>query len=319
MSYIEDLYKPYDPEVDDDLILRQAFYELDITRRKPGVKLASKVNTEKAKKWHDICSECFPSDEIILDTSTMAFLDTILTRMGLGSIENTYSIPDDIIISKNVPLPNIILRTDAETERSYRFVLDGDDLYLIDTMDFAKEYGWDHDRFGAPVFMINRFLHHDHYYDTDFEEVYVSDDRLDPHNTELSVTRKIHLMNLYRSRYSFATVLLRCWYAIQVLLLHPNFVKSDILKRDRKVKISENELLLKKSPKRKAYYIKRESINTDIFKRNEFSRKTMCWYVIGHYRKHGDGKTWVNGYWKGPLRNAKQNLDDGRERVIKEV
>lgn len=311
MSYIEDLYKAYDPEVNDDLTLRQAFYELDITRRKPGVKLGSKVNTEKARKWHDICSKCFPSDEIILDTSTMAFLDTILIRMGFGSIENTYTIPDDIVVSKNVPLPNIILRTDTETERSYRFVLDGDDLYLVD--------GWDNARFGAPVFMINRFLHHDHYYSTDFEEVYVSNNQLDPHNTELSVTRKIRLMDLYKTRYSFATVLLRCWYAIQVLLLHPNFVKSDILKRDRKVKISENKLLLKKHTKRKAYYIKRETINADIFKRKEFSRKTMCWYVIGHYRKHGDGKTWVNGYWKGPLRNAKQNLDNGRERVIKGV
>lgn len=47
-----------------------------------------------------------------------------------------------------------------------------------------------------------------------------------------------------------------------------------------------------------------------------FTRRTLAWYVIGHWRKTRDGKTFIRGHWRGPLRQVKQNLDEGRDRKI---
>ena len=42
-----------------------------------------------------------------------------------------------------------------------------------------------------------------------------------------------------------------------------------------------------------------------------------AWYVIGHYRHYKNGKTgWVNGYWKGALRETKKSFDEGRQRIL---
>ena len=49
----------------------------------------------------------------------------------------------------------------------------------------------------------------------------------------------------------------------------------------------------------------------------KINRKCLCWYVIGHWREYKNGnKIFIQGYWKGALRNAKKNYDDGRERII---
>ena len=297
--------------------IMQLFRELDITPK--GAKLAEKVNTKEALSWRDICSEYYPTDEIILTSDTIYFLERFLSSSGFD--EKAIDIPDDLILESKTPLPNIILNLNGDKDsHSYRFVLDGQDLYIVSILDSQLFYQNKNSYIGNENYtIITKFKHEDCFYKTDLEEVYTSNERMNPNRKDIRISVKQRLIDYYHSHYNYVNIMLHSWYAIQLLLLHPQIIKSDILKRDRKVKISDPVLHVSKSRKRKACYVKRETINTDIFNSKEFTRKTMCWYVIGHYRKHGEGRVWVNGYWKGPLRDTKKNHDEGRERILKGV
>lgn len=88
---------------------------------------------------------------------------------------------------------------------------------------------------------------------------------------------------------------------------------------------------LNKTKKRKLNYVRKHVIPIDSFKNamttsvevvgkgghRSFTRKTLSWYVIGHWRKlHSGESVFVKGHWRGPLRKVKQNLDLGRDRTI---
>lgn len=58
-----------------------------------------------------------------------------------------------------------------------------------------------------------------------------------------------------------------------------------------------------------------ESTSSDSIK--TFHRKRLCWFVCGHWRKSNnkEGKIFVHGYWKGPLRELKM-ADPERHRDL---
>ena len=114
------------------------------------------------------------------------------------------------------------------------------------------------------------------------------------------------------------------WYGIQVSLLHP--AVKEVFSKPVKVTY-QSTCGNKPSKKKKVKYIKRHKITTgaiessisEFNQKRGFNRKTLVWYVIGHWRKSrkDNGKrTFIQGYWKGPLRDTKQNTGDTRERVI---
>ena len=115
---------------------------------------------------------------------------------------------------------------------------------------------------------------------------------------------------------------LKLWYTIQILLLHPN--KNTIFTESRTP--VESKVISKyakaKNKKRKVKLIRNLRIHTDhlndpiIESQGGIERKTLCWYVVGHWRtyKNTGKKIFIQPYWKGPLRETKQNLDLGRDR-----
>ena len=112
------------------------------------------------------------------------------------------------------------------------------------------------------------------------------------------------------------------WYTIQILLLHPN--RETIITESRTP--AESKVIGKyakaKNKKRKVKLIRKLRIHTDhlndpiIESQGGIERKTLCWYVVGHWRtyKKTGKKIFIQPYWKGPLRETKQNLDLGRDR-----
>ena len=108
------------------------------------------------------------------------------------------------------------------------------------------------------------------------------------------------------------------------MLLNP-VIKEHLFVQGKKEKLrSKNDVIAgvdsddNKSRKRKAKYVRYKDIS-DVILKSDVIRKqhTLCWYVIGHYRHYQNGrKVWINGYWKGPLRELKKNLDEGRERIL---
>lgn len=107
------------------------------------------------------------------------------------------------------------------------------------------------------------------------------------------------------------------WYAIQISLLHPKI--KTLFDNPTKVPLHNNNI----SPNRvrKVKYIKIHKIRIKDVKDithepGERNRKCLVWYVIGHWRKYKTGKEiFIQGYWKGQLRDIKKNLDN-RERII---
>lgn len=111
------------------------------------------------------------------------------------------------------------------------------------------------------------------------------------------------------------------WYGLQVLWLHP---RKDVIIREGRETLPQKAVNPKhKNKKRNTIkYIRRIYINTKELqtpikqdRSHEQTRRTMLWYVIGHWREYRNGKrTFIQGYWKGPMRDLKSAEPDVRKR-----
>lgn len=138
---------------------------------------------------------------------------------------------------------------------------------------------------------------------------------------EYDINRAVAYEMTHDQRVSFETLralLLADWYAIQLALLHPQI--KTIFSNPQTTPLRKREKNRKKKQRVakyiKAHYIRPEHI-VNALKNNNIQRKTMAWWVIGHYRHYKNGQTrFIQGYWKGPMREMQRNLDEGRERKI---
>lgn len=101
------------------------------------------------------------------------------------------------------------------------------------------------------------------------------------------------------------------FYSINAALLNPVIMEVYNNKTSR---IPDRSVTAKKATKRgKIRYVKRHLISMiDIdkaFEKRGFVRKAMIWYVTGHWREYKSGKkVFIQGYWKGALRNMKDTM-----------
>ncbi len=105
------------------------------------------------------------------------------------------------------------------------------------------------------------------------------------------------------------------FYAVNVLLLNPVIQEVfqntvEMIPIDTKPKKSSSS---RAPSKHKIRYIKKIVINMDeidrAFEKRGFIRHSMIWYVTGHWREYKNGKkVFIQGYWKGALRNMKDTV-----------
>lgn len=112
------------------------------------------------------------------------------------------------------------------------------------------------------------------------------------------------------------------WYGIQIALLHPllkEITEKRTLVSDWQSKDTNGYT------KRKVKYIRKlvldkNEIEKALQKTNNgrpINRKTLVWYVIGHWRHYQNGKKiFIHPYWKGALRELKSSINEQRERTI---
>lgn len=110
---------------------------------------------------------------------------------------------------------------------------------------------------------------------------------------------------------------LQTWYTIQMALLNP--VTHDAMMESYRVKDRRKRTVGTKLSQVtrhiKLHQIKLESIKA-AYQSHSFARRTMSWYVMGHWRRYKTGKlSFVSPYWKGPLRDLKM-AEDIRTRII---
>lgn len=118
--------------------------------------------------------------------------------------------------------------------------------------------------------------------------------------------------------------ILRLWYGCQIALLNPivtEAMSTNVQIRPYHDDTTTKQISTKKKNKiryERIHYVKSNDIEQclqiDKSKRG-FSRKCLCWYVIGHWRHYPDKTIWIDGFWKGELRHIKQS-DESRERSV---
>lgn len=115
------------------------------------------------------------------------------------------------------------------------------------------------------------------------------------------------------------------WYGIQVGLLNPTI--EEVFKRhtNPKFAIVDNKKDRKGKTKTKIRYVKKLIMSEDVFDEaltHSYIRTKLCWYVTGHWRnqatKNGHKHIFIQGYWKGPLKDTKNADIRDREIVFPE-
>ena len=230
-------------------------------------------------------------------------------------------VPADLLFSKTLPIKDILIIEDSQ---KFRVTIMDDYAEKIDAIkENAKkpliigaiEYFTEGDRgsfrcvfamvllYGIDKIMLQ-------YCGENEKEVLLQNFGVDPYHENSESLEKL---------ISYGA--LSDWYFIQLSLLNPAtkvlFSNPTIMRVPVKNKPGTGK------QKRKCRYVKTYTIKgCDIKKHfhdsnNKINRKCLCWYVIGHWREYKTGqKIFIQGYWKGALKETKRNYDDGRERII---
>ena len=126
----------------------------------------------------------------------------------------------------------------------------------------------------------------------------------------------IRNVDVSRGVYDVTKKAMGIWYGVQVALLHPTIKEVFSHPHTIKERIPKEE---RKNYGHKIYrYVKQHIISNDDVNtiiHGKFQRHALVWYVTGHWRKCKSGKiTFIQGYWKGALRETKKA--DVREREL---
>lgn len=252
-----------------------------------------------AQEWKSFCGDFVKADAIYENEYFKTIVDSIVKENG--------GIPDDIITSQTVPLTNISIEIDsimadvhinyAKEDGNTREILENYEEYE-NAIDLLLITGWIH--FHSKDLSSSIFVS---LYSTLSKKI------LMPYSpVDLDENSKLSIYNI-----------MKLWYGIQILLLHP---RVEVIERKAVLqKLKGKDKITATSTGRKVKYIKRyyitpEDIDLMINGDRHYKRKCLSWYVIGHYREYKNGKRiFIQGYWKGELRALKRNFDE-RERVV---
>ena len=239
------------------------------------------------------------ADVVKMDHETDEELYTTLINKDINSVELT---PSDIFFANTIPLKDLEIDID-ERNKSFKWgkgCLVKYRIVIPENFDISqKEVGYlivYHKETDTPFFVAS--------FGVNKGSDYIS---------------MVKGWSLFPFKYPvYSNIFTNTWYAIQIALLNPRI--KTLFSNPTKVPI-HNKGQSNSSQRRKVKYTKVYKLNVNDVKDITYSpekinRKCLVWYVIGHWRKYKSGKEiFIQGYWKGQLREIKQNLDD-RERIV---
>lgn len=245
------------------------------------------------------------NDYIHLSDDDMDSFAIITQGMSNETTESTFAIPSDLFFAQTIPLREMaVVRTEGSDKYYYRFpkVDAQKDVYTncgeieIVGTDASFQQNVGVTRGGQSVTQEMLFK---------MNGAPIPNGRL----AEAYASGEMQgMLDLF-------THALAVWYGIQIAMLNPyvkNVFRTETI---RKTGFNPN------GKKRKSIvkYIRHHYLNPGALspktETGQLLRKTMAWYVCGHWRHYQDGKTiFIQPYWKGPLRKAK--VCEPRERVI---
>ena len=289
----------------------------ELFSRKENQRLLNQINKSK------------PSDYIQITHEDDELLASVWRNKNK---EETNLIPSDIFFTKTIPLLDCDITIDERGQIengekfSFRVVIFEDYKdHIIEENDEADDY------VGAIVYKTGENLHNFF-----FIPIIVTRG-ID----SLMMSRRIGYGSNYEAQifgnnshsggvFALVGLLMDSWYSIQIALLHPTIKNIFKHPKEKQVVRFEMDSLTKKKRRLvtnvKYHYIDTKEIENNLFMELEsstdsnrkYTRKTMAWYVIGHWRKLKSGKKiFVQPTWKGPFRDLKKNMNgDDRDRII---
>lgn len=241
------------------------------------------------------------SDRVVMSDELSDRLDALWN--GPGAVQKPTTIPADLVISNIIPLPN------AE-------IMERDLLIQIIMAPNVQ------DRTGAcGAVFISQPKHPERWGGREiYATLFIEYEKNALSVGDVAVPDGIELTEKQGEYIEQCTMrAVGDWYGIQLALLHPQI--KDVFQNPKLTPVRKAKPGRKKKQRVaryvKTHYIRSKDIDAAIHRAGTIERKTLCWYVIGHWRHYKNGsKRFIKGYWKGPLREAKQNFDDGRLRLI---
>lgn len=197
-------------------------------------------------------------------------------------------VPTDLMYARTIPLPDFTLKwfTNGAVEQTF----------IINT--FEDGVTIKHDRFWVSFVLV---------------------DNKDGLGVKWKLWRDGSRPELTKRDVGVAQTIHSIWYGVQLLLLNP---RTETLfhsgHKEKQYTRSGSGKARKRIVKYvKKHYITPECIDEALGCSGTYSRKTMAWYVIGHWRRYKNGNIkFIQGYWKGPLRETKRSFDGGRIRQL---
>ena len=238
--------------------------------------------------------------------------------MGKDNLKKEHSVPLDLVLENHVPAPNIRIIVD---ERGY--LPDGQKTIsevlfypsaLTELPKYFKGFKSSHD--SLPVGVIKNSCNGHEIIWHMQADIQLNIFSVAGQNVILDKKPRVLKPHFAREFGRVAFSILHTWYGIQIALLHPQI--KEVFAKEEKGK-NQNNHTSNNSTRRTTHYIKKHYKCGKIASavNHRIKRKTLCWWVIGHWREYSDGrKTFVSGYWKGPLREAQMNFDEDRLRII---
>lgn len=261
-----------------------------------------------------------PTDIISLHEPEMDKLLDKFQKITKNAIDN---VPNDIVFSKTIPLKDIIISlTDDENDTIfYRIslygyekivdsLMEGDDtdkvvvgyMMVTDEPDVSSGQGW------------SKYIYTSKTSSKLFFDKTIGVENGMPAASVLHSGIK-HIGEVMQT-------VLALWYCSNILLLHPAVKKVCKRTRTESVSISSKTHKEKKPMKKVIKYVKRIEIDVDAIEnifheKRKYEKRNPYFYVTGHWRRYKSGKEiWVDGYWKGELREIKMKESEIRKREI---
>lgn len=294
----------------------------DTSAFKDKIKLAS---PEYNKGIWEIVDRSKPNDFIRLTHPEMEKLESLWTRfLPPGSdIGDKMTVPSDLLLAGTIPLTDVVMELDMDNNgKMYRFRI----VIFEDYKEIIQDY-MDGDSEDAVIVgvCIRQFTEPGTGNEIGFPiTVFKDGDYIN--NVEMMYYRNIP--NGYKQDaipvvlgFLLQSGALGIWYGIQLALLNPVTKEAFVRAGKEKYKDSVcvgNGAIYRKGATR---YIKRMKLHEGNFDTllhstgKSYTRHTLAWRVIGHWRHYQNGKSvFIKPYWKGLMKNIQKQ--DCRERKL---
>lgn len=279
-----------------------------------------------------------PTEIMYFDTELKNKLFKILPAKEVSGVEGGYSVRGDIFVANTIPSPDIeIIREIKEGySKEYQSTIKGriflvEPEIIIEMCKIIRGDDFDDRTAIIPIGYIElTVILLDGHTTTarillqmDSDLIFVGSPTIIqlPKNT-YELTDETLLTEMLYELYDLKNEIFITWYGTQLALLNPvleaRFKRETVPYADDKKKGTKG----KKTPKKYVKKITLGDISDLEFapEKKPHQIKEPLWWVSGHWRnqktKEGYKRIFIQGYWKGILRNGPKNNTESREREL---